>query len=60
MKRMFGAGVAIVAASLAFAGGAAAQETVKVGGLFPLSGNAASAGAQTKAAVELAVEITRT
>ena len=57
MKRMFGAGVAIVAASLAFAGGAAAQETVKVGGLFPLSGNAASAGAQTKAAVELAVEI---
>jgi branched-chain amino acid transport system substrate-binding protein len=58
MKRMLvtGAG-AIVAASLAFATGAAAQETVKIGGLFPLSGNAASAGGQTKAAVELAVEI---
>jgi branched-chain amino acid transport system substrate-binding protein len=57
MKRMFGAAVAIVAASLAFAGGAAGQETVKVGALYPLSGNAASAGGQTKAAVELAVEI---
>jgi branched-chain amino acid transport system substrate-binding protein len=39
-----------------FASGAAA-ENVKVGALYPLSGNAASAGGQTKAAVELAVEI---
>jgi branched-chain amino acid transport system substrate-binding protein len=40
-----------------FASGAAAQETVKIGALYPLSGNAASAGSQSKAAVELAVEI---
>jgi branched-chain amino acid transport system substrate-binding protein len=39
-----------------FASGAVA-ENVKVGALYPLSGNAASAGGQTKAAIELAVEI---
>lgn len=39
-----------------FASGAAAED-VKIGALYPLSGNAASAGAQTKAAVEIAVEI---
>ena len=39
-----------------FASGAAA-ENVKIGALYPLSGNAASAGAQTKAAIELAAEI---
>jgi branched-chain amino acid transport system substrate-binding protein len=42
---------------MAFSGGAIAQQNVKVGGLFPLSGNAASAGQQAKAAVELAVDI---
>jgi branched-chain amino acid transport system substrate-binding protein len=52
MKRLFVASLVAL-----FAAGAAAQETVKVGALYPLSGNAASAGAQTKAAVELAVEI---
>src|ERR1700730_11249777 len=57
MKRMLEATVAVAVASIVFATGAAAQETVKVGALFPLSGNAASAGAQTKAAVELTVEI---
>ena len=55
MKKIVGAGV--VAIALAFAGGAMAQENVKVGGLFPLSGNAASAGSQAKAAIELAVDI---
>jgi branched-chain amino acid transport system substrate-binding protein len=43
--------------SLALAAPAGAQEKIKIGALFPLSGNAASAGQQTKAAVELAVEI---
>jgi branched-chain amino acid transport system substrate-binding protein len=42
---------------MAFSGGAIAQQNVKVGGLFPLSGNSASAGQQAKAAVELAVDI---
>jgi branched-chain amino acid transport system substrate-binding protein len=42
---------------MALSGGAIAQQNVKVGGLFPLSGNAASAGQQAKAAVELAVDI---
>src|SRR5260370_42435270 len=48
--------MALVAA-LAVAGGAGAQEAVKIGILMPLSGNAASAGQQSKAAIELATEI---
>ena len=55
MKNLVGAGV--VAVAMAFTGGSMAQETVKVGGLYPLSGNAASAGQQAKAAVDLAVDI---
>lgn len=55
MKNLVGVGV--VAVAMAFSGGAIAQQNVKVGGLFPLSGNAASAGQQAKAAVELAVDI---
>jgi branched-chain amino acid transport system substrate-binding protein len=43
--------------SAALAGTAAAQQTVKIGGIFPLSGNAASAGVHAKAAIETAVEI---
>jgi branched-chain amino acid transport system substrate-binding protein len=46
------------AMSVALAGGAAAQDkTVKIGAIFPLSGNAASAGVHGKAAIETAVEI---
>jgi branched-chain amino acid transport system substrate-binding protein len=55
MQRLWGAG--LLALGVAFASGAAAQGNVKVGLLVPLSGNAASAGQQTKAAIELAVEI---
>src|ERR1043166_2017834 len=51
MKRL------LVASLLALFASGAAAENVKVGALYPLSGNAASAGGQTKAAVELAVEI---
>jgi branched-chain amino acid transport system substrate-binding protein len=47
-----------VAMSAAVAGSAAAQDkTVKIGAIFPLSGNAASAGVHAKAAIETAVEI---
>src|SRR3954466_9239948 len=35
----------------------AAQKTVKIGAIYPLSGNAASAGVHAKAAIETAVEI---
>ena len=46
------------AMSVALAGAAAAQDkTVKIGAIFPLSGNAASAGVHGKAAIETAVEI---
>ena len=38
-------------------GGASAQSTVKIGAIYPLSGNAASTGVHTKAAFETAVEI---
>src|SRR4051812_34899480 len=44
--------------SLVLAGNASAQEkTVKIGGIFPLSGNAASAGVHAKAAIEIAMDI---
>src|SRR3954462_8994802 len=44
--------------SLVLAGNASAQEkTVKIGGIFPLSGNAASAGVHAKAAIETAIDI---
>ena len=41
--------------SVALAGTASAQEkTVKIGAIYPLSGNAASAGVHAKAAIETA------
>ncbi len=50
--------VALVALAFAVAAGPVqAQEPVKVGILFPLTGNAASAGQAAKAAVELGAEI---
>lgn len=51
MKRL------LVASILALFASSAAAEDVKIGALYPLSGNAASAGGQSKAAIELAVEI---
>jgi branched-chain amino acid transport system substrate-binding protein len=45
------------AMSLALTGVAVAQQTVKIGAIFPLSGNAASAGIHAKAAIEVAVDI---
>jgi branched-chain amino acid transport system substrate-binding protein len=49
--------IAALAAGLLHAGAAAAQDTVKIGIILPLSGNAASAGQQSKGAIELAAEI---
>src|SRR5258707_14165377 len=44
--------------SVCLAGSALAQQkTVKIGAIYPLSGNAASAGVHAKAAIETAVEI---
>src|SRR5438876_6899460 len=44
--------------SVALAGAAAAQDKpVKIGAIFPLSGNAASAGVHAKAAIETAIDI---
>jgi branched-chain amino acid transport system substrate-binding protein len=42
---------------LTAASAAEAQDEVKIGAIYPLSGNAASAGNSSKAAIELAVEI---
>ena len=47
------AGVAAVALSLP----ASAQQTVKIGAIYPFSGNAASAGNYTKAAMEFGVDL---
>ena len=44
--------------SVVLAGPASAQDkTVKIGAVFPLSGNAASAGVHAKAAIEIAMDI---
>jgi branched-chain amino acid transport system substrate-binding protein len=45
------------AMSALLAGGASAQNTIKIGAIYPLSGNAASTGVHTKAAFDVAVEI---
>lgn len=46
------------AIAVAWAGAASAQDkTVKIGAIYPLSGNAASAGVHAKATIETAVEI---
>ena len=49
----------LCAASLSacLAGPALAQQTVKIGGIFPMSGGAASTGVHTKAALEVAMDI---
>src|SRR5215813_11645545 len=49
--------LAAVLVAFALMSDAVAQQTVKVGAIYPLSGNAASAGNYSKAAIELAVEI---
>jgi branched-chain amino acid transport system substrate-binding protein len=49
--------LAAILAAFALMSDAVAQQTVKVGAIYPLSGNAASAGNYSKAAIELAVEI---
>jgi len=59
MLRRGSAYSAFVAALMTFAlpGPAGAQDTVKIGAIYPLSGNAASAGNFSKAAIELAADI---
>src|SRR3954466_14018834 len=56
MGLLSGAAMSLVLATTA----SAQDKTVKIGGIFPLSGNAASAGVHTKAAIETAVEIINT
>ncbi|MDB5640501.1 MAG: Highaffinity leucinespecific transport system periplasmic binding protein LivK, partial [Bradyrhizobium sp.] len=52
------ASISVASISLVLSGNAFAQEkTVKIGGIFPLSGNAASTGVHTKAALEVAMDI---
>jgi branched-chain amino acid transport system substrate-binding protein len=55
-KRIVGL-LSAAAMSVVLAGGASAQGTVRIGAIYPLSGNAASTGVHTKAAFETAVEI---
>jgi branched-chain amino acid transport system substrate-binding protein len=57
-RRLALAGPFVAAAALAPA--ARAAETVKIGAIFPLSGNAASAGESAKAAIEVASDIINT
>jgi branched-chain amino acid transport system substrate-binding protein len=51
------AGIAAALAAFGLATGAVAQQSVKIGAVYPLSGNAASAGNFAKAAIELAVDL---
>jgi branched-chain amino acid transport system substrate-binding protein len=55
VRRALAVGSALIACSLAFE--AAAQQTVKIGVLYPLTGNAASAGNHAKMASELGADI---
>jgi branched-chain amino acid transport system substrate-binding protein len=55
LSRLFS--LATVLMTFAVMSDAVGQQTVKVGAIYPLSGNAASAGNYSKAAIELAVEI---
>ncbi len=52
------ASISVISISFMSAGNVSAQDkTVKIGGIFPLSGNAASAGVHAKAAIEVAIDI---
>jgi len=53
----FGRILALAAAATVLSSGVMAQQTVKIGAIYPLSGNAASAGNFSKAAIELGVDI---
>ena len=44
-------------AALGMAGEAAAEDTVKIGAVYPLSGNSASAGEYSKMAMEVGVDV---
>jgi branched-chain amino acid transport system substrate-binding protein len=57
MKRTVVLGFATAARLSRTLAGASAQETVKIGAIYPLSGNAASAGTSDKAGIELATQI---
>ncbi len=54
-RRTLAVGAAAFASGLA--GGASAQQAIKIGVVYPLSGNAASAGNYEKMAIELGAEI---
>ncbi len=55
LKASWAAGAALLA--LAVVGPASAQQTVKIGAVYPLSGNSASAGNYEKMAIELGADI---
>src|SRR3977135_595392 len=57
MKRSAWAGLLGAAVSLALCGAALAQSAVKIGAIYPLSGGAAGAGANGRAAIEVALDI---
>ncbi len=56
-RRHLGQWLAVAGLALGLPAGAIAQETVKIGAIYPLSGNAASAGTSAKAAIEVALDI---
>lgn len=55
--KTLGCGLGALVLSLAATMAAQAQAPVKIGAIYPLSGNAASAGASAKAALEVAADI---
>ena len=54
-RRVFAGGAALAALGLAM--GAAAQQPVKIGIIYPLSGNSASAGNYSKMAIEVGADV---
>jgi branched-chain amino acid transport system substrate-binding protein len=57
LKHIFGLLCAASISVVLSASASAQDKTVKIGAIFPLSGNAASAGVHSKAAIETAVDI---
>jgi branched-chain amino acid transport system substrate-binding protein len=57
VRRALVAGVSVLALTLAAAGAVSAQQVIKIGVLYPLSGNAASAGNHAKMASELGADL---
>ena len=57
MKKSWFSRLAVVIAGTGFAAGVHAQQEIKIGVLYPLTGPGAAVGAELRSALEMAVDI---